>query len=377
MEFRIDRDVFAGALGKVQGIVEKRTTQAVLANALVQTTSASSLRVAATDLDVTLQGNYPAEVVSEGAACVGARNLNEIVRALPPGPVTLASAPNHYVEIRAGAVEYRIVGTAAEQFPALPAADDVKGFPMPRQLLLDMVDRVLFSISTDDTRPNLNGALVRPVDTSRLLMVSTDGHRLSKVVRDVDTDLSALPATGVIVPRKGLAELRRALDSAGDTVFFGFQGTSTVFRSENEVLFVRLIDGTFPDFEVIIQRQSGIQAVIERLSLLDALRRVAIVSTERTRGVRITLSEGRMVIASSNPDLGEAKEELPIDLTEIEIPEGESGVEIGYNARYLIEALSALSSDEVLFETNDGTSPTILRERGEDESFYVVMPMRF
>lgn len=377
MEFRIDRDVFAAALGKLQGVVDRKTSQAVLSNVLIQSGGAASLKLAATDLDVTLQGSYPAEISVEGAVCAGAKSLYEIVRALPPGPVSVKSAENHYLEIHSGAVDYKIVGEAAEKFPSLPTVDDVKGFAMPRALLMELIDATLFSISTDDTRPNLNGAMVKAIDGGRLMFVSTDGHRLSKAVREVDADLSIIPEGGVIIPRKGLNEVRRALDDSGDSIFFGFQGNNAVFRSENEVLFVRLIDGAFPDFEAVIRRDDGwIQAVIERLPLLDALRRVSIVSTERTNGVRVNVAKSGMDIATSNPDLGEAHEHLPIELAKEGGINGD-GFEVGYNARYVMEALSALSTDEILYETKDSTSPTVIRNRGEEDSFYVVMPMRF
>jgi len=377
MEFRIDRDVFAAALGKLQGVVDRKTSQAVLSNVLIQSAGGASLRLAATDLDVTLLGGYAAEILTEGAVCIPAKSLYEIVRALPPGPVNVKSAANHYVEIRSGQVDYKIVGEAAEKFPSLPSADDVKGFATPRAALMELIDATLFSVSTDDTRPNLNGALVKAAGQGRLMFVSTDGHRLSKAVRPVDADLSSLPPAGVIIPRKGLHEVRRALDDTGDTVFVGLQGNNAVFRSEREVLFVRLIDGAFPDFESVIRKNdTWLQAVVERLALLDALRRVSLVSTERTRGVRVNLVRDAMDIATSNPDVGEAHERLPIEVAREGTLNGE-GIEVGYNARYVMEALSALSSDEVLYETKDASSPTIIRNRGEEDSFYVVMPMRF
>jgi len=376
MEFRIERDVFANALAKMQGIVEKRTTQAILSHVLIEAGD-GGLKLAATDLDVTLQGSYPAEIVAEGAVCAGASSLYEIVRALPVGELSIKTAENHYLEIRSGAVEYHIVGAAAEQFPSLPSADVDDAITLPRPLLLEMVDAIHFSISTDDTRPNLNGALVKAVGETKLMMVSTDGHRLSKVVREVDANLAMLPEEGVIVPRKGLGELRRALDNASEAVVFGMQGTSAVFRSDNEVLFVRLIDGAFPDFDKVIQEQSGVIAVIERVHLLDAVHRVSLVSTERTKGVRVVLSADGMRLLAHNPDVGEAHEDLTLQFDKLELPTDKESVEIGYNSRYVREALLALTSDDVIYETNDASAPTILRNRGEEESFYVVMPMRF
>ncbi len=376
MQLRIDRDVFSAALGKMQGIVEKRTTQAMLSHVLLQAGPGGTLELAATDLDVTLQGRYPAEVGTEGAVCAAARNLYEIVRALPPGEVSLATAENHYLEIRSGAVEYHIVGAAAEQFPSLPSTEG-EGVELPRQLFVELIDAVHFSISTDDTRPNLNGALVKSIGGGKLMMVSTDGHRLSKAVRDVGVELPDIPEDGTIVPRKGLLEVRKILDAGSETFRFAIQGTSAVFRSENEVLVVRLIEGAFPDFDKVIQKESRLVGVVERMNFIDAVHRVSLVSTPRTGGIRIQMTGERLRILAHNPDLGEAHEDVPVEMERLELPPNKEQVEIGYNSGYLREALNALSSDEVTYETNDSSAPTILRNRGEEESFYVVMPMRF
>lgn len=376
MEFRIEREVFANALGKMQGIAEKRTTQAILSHVLMETRE-GSLRLAATDLDVTLQGSYAAEIEAEGAVCAAASHLHEIVRALPVGMLSIKTAENHYLEIRSGSVEYHIVGAAAEQFPSLPDADVSEAVELTRALLVGMVDAIHFSISTDETRPNLNGALVKAIGPSKLMMVSTDGHRLSKVVRDVDADLSMLPEDGIIVPRKGLGELRRTFDERTERISFGLQGSSAVFRSDDEVLFVRLIDGAFPDFDKVIQKESGVIGVVERMQFIDAVHRVSLVSGGPTKGVRIVLTPERIRLLAHNPDVGEAHEDVTLEFDKLELPPDRESVEIGYNSKYLREALLALTSDEITYETNDASAPTILRNRGEEESFYVVMPMRF
>lgn len=370
MEFTIDRDAFSRALARMQGIVEKKSTMAMLANALIRADESSSIQVAATDLDVTLVGRYPASVEKIGALTVNARSLYDIVRNLPPGELALSSQENNWVEIRHGSIEFRMVGMPPDEFPALPEAGELQGCTLSKKLLFSMIEGVIFSVSTDDTRPNLNGVMVKPAGAEKLRMVSTDGHRLSMIVRHVGSALEGLPEEGVIIPRKGLAELKRALDDSSDKITFGVQGSQVIFRGENDTLYVRLIDGVFPDFNRVIPKTNRNIARLEREQLITALRRVALFAQAKTMGIRIALSpEGKMRISASNPDLGRAQEEFEVDYS------GDA-LEIGYNARYLLDCLAPIESREVRFEMNDDLSPGIVRVDGDEDSFYVVMPMR-
>ncbi len=373
MEFTIDRDVFARALGRLQGIIERKSTMAMLTNVLIRSLDedTGTLQLAATDLDVTLVSHCPASVETPGALAINARSLYDIVRNLPPGELAVVGQDNHWVELRHGSIEFRMSGMAPDDFPTLPEAGEVPGCEIDRGLLFSMIDGVIFSVSNDDTRPNLNGVLVRPLDEERLIMVSTDGHRLSKVVRPTGTKLGGLPPDGVIVPRKGLSELKRAMDGPGDSLFFGVQQSQAVFRSESDVLFVRLIDGVFPDFDRVIPKANRNVARVDRQLLMTALKRVSLFAQSKTMGVRIGLdpAEGTMRLTASNPELGHAREELPVDY------EGEA-LEIGYNSRYLLDCLAPVTVSEIRFEMNDDLSPGIVRVEGDEESFYVVMPMR-
>ncbi len=370
MEFTIDRDVFAKALARVQGIIEKKSTMAMLVNVLLRSDDAGGIQLAATDLDVTLVAHCPASVEKPGAMTVHARSLYDIVRNLPPGELALVGQDNHWVEVRHGAIEFRMAGMAPEEFPSLPELTDLPGIEIKKSLLFSMIDGVIFSVSTDDTRPNLNGVLVRPGREDLIMMVSTDGHRLSKVVRVAGTPLDALPPEGVIVPRKGLSELKRALDDGNDSLFFGVQQSQAVFRSENDYLFVRLIDGVFPDFDRVIPKDSRNVARMEREALMVALRRISLFAQSKTQGVRIGLDPaGVLRITATNPEMGSAREELPLDY------EGEA-LEMGFNARYLLDCLGPIPQSQIRLEMNDDLSPGIVRAEGDDESFYVVMPMR-
>ncbi|MDY0061441.1 MAG: DNA polymerase III subunit beta [Myxococcota bacterium] len=370
MEFTIDRDAFSRALARMQGIVEKKSTMAVLSNTLIRADETGSITLAATDLDVTLVGRYPASVEKTGAITVGARALYDIVRNLPPGELALLGKENNYVEIRHGNIEYSMVGMPPDEFPALPEAGELPMVTINKRLLFSMIEGVIFSVSTDDTRPNLNGVLVKPGGGERLMMVSTDGHRLSKLVRHIGTPLEGLPEEGVIIPRKGLAELKRAMDDASEKLSFGVQSSQVIFRGESDTLFVRLIDGVFPDFNRVIPKTNKNVARIERDHLMTALRRISLFAQAKTMGIRIALAtEGKVRITASNPDLGRAQEEFEVDYA------GDA-LEIGYNAKYLLDCLTPLDTSEVRFEMNDDLSPGIIRVDGDDDSFYVVMPMR-
>ena len=354
----------------MQGIVERKSTMAMLSNTLIRAEESGHISLAATDLDVTLVGRCAASVESMGALTVNARALYDVVRSLPPGELALSVQENNYVEIRHGSIEFRMVGMAPEEFPSLPESGDFPGCEIGKRQLFSMIDAVIFSVSNDDTRPNLNGVLLKPSDDEKLIMVSTDGHRLSKIVRVVDADLSMLPTDGAIIPRKGLSELKKVMDDPSDTVFFGVLESQAVFRSENEYLFIRLIDGVFPHFNRVLPKKNLNVARIDRDCMITSLRRVSIFAQSKTMGVRIGLDpDGVMSISSSSSELGNAHEELKVDY------EG-TKLEIGFNARYLLDCISSIQDKEIRFEMNDDLSPGIIRTEEDEESFYVVMPMR-
>ncbi len=370
MEFTIDRDVFSKALSRVQGIVEKKSTMAVLSNVLIRSIDSHAIEIAATDLDVTLVAKCPASVDEPGAISLEARDLHQLVRSLPPGEIAVTSIENNWARISHGTIEFRFAGISAKEFPNIPEAEDMPGFDVERKAFLDAVEGVIFSVSTEDTRPNLNGVMVRTMEDGRTMMVSTDGHRLSKLVRDLGMKHGVLPADGVIIPRKGLTELKRALDETAKTIFMGFEGSHVMFRTESEFLVVRLIEGVFPDFERVIPKTSRNVVTVDRASFQASLKRVSLFAQSNTNGIHITLlPEGIMRISTSNPDRGEAKEDIPIEY------QGDK-VEVGYNARYVLDCLNVLRDREVRFEMNDDISPGILRTEAEPDSFYVIMPMR-
>jgi DNA polymerase-3 subunit beta len=374
MELKIGAQELAKALGRSQGIVEKKSTMPILSHVLLEAKKGDQLVVSATDLDLAVSSDHACEVLKEGAVAVSARHLYEIVRALPEQTVTLKKAHNNYLEVKSGPSEFRIVGLPAEDFPALPRFDKVPFAAVDPALLLEMIERTFFAVSNDETRYNLNGVYFEPAGDA-LRLVATDGHRLSLSERAVGATFGL--KRGVILPKKGLAELKKLLAEAAEAgeeqpeAKLGFVENSAIFRRPNVVLVMRLIEGLFPDYKQVIPKAGEKVFKVGRGRFLETLRRISLLSSDKAHAVKLDLSKDVLRVLSQNPDLGEAKEEVPVEYA------GEP-LKIGFNARYIMEVLGALKSNEVVFELADDLSPGVLKGGEEaDQGFTaVVMPMR-
>ncbi len=367
MELKIPVEEFGKALYRTQGIVERKTTMPVLANVLLEAKKDQGLTVSAFDLEIGLIGQHRCEVLKEGAVALPARHLYDIVRSLPEAVVSLKRTPNGQVEIQSGSSRFKIVSPPAEDFPALPKPEGPAGLELPADVLAQMIERTAYAISADETRYNLGGVYLEMLDNATIRMVATDGHRLALVDHHVGGD--AKLEKGVLIPKKGLLELRRLLGEEGGACQLGFTKGSAIFKREGVVMVMRLLDGQFPDYRQVVPKESEKSVTVGRTALADTLRRVSLIASDKTFGVRIELGEGKVAISSQNPDLGEAQEDL---LAEVK----GSGLKIGFNARYLIEALGVLACDQVRLELADELSPGVLKPVGEEGYLAVVMPMR-
>lgn len=368
MELKIPSAELNKALYRTQGIVDRKTTMPILSNVLLDARKDLGLTVSAFDTEIGLVGHYPCEVRTEGAVALPSRHLYDIVHSLPEESVlALKQLPNGQVELQTGSVRFKIVSSPAGEFPALPTAEGAVGLTISADLLSLMIERTAFAISTDETRYNLGGVFLERTDEDSLRMVATDGHRLSLIDRPVAG--TAAIERGVLIPKKGLQELRRLLSEEGGECELGFTKGSAVFKRDGLVMVMRLLEGQFPDYRQVIPRESAKVVRLGRTLFIDALRRVSLVASDKTNGVRLEISPGKLILGSQNPDLGEAQEEIEAEVT------GED-LKIGFNARYLIDALSVLSSDEVRLELADELSPGVLRPVGEEGGLAVVMPMR-
>ena len=373
MKLTIDKGELQRGLGRLQAIVEKRNSMPILANVLLTASGkgeSGTLELAATDLEVGIRGVEGAKVAKTGAVTVSARKLYDIVRELPDEPVDLEATANNYLELRCGRARFSLAGTDAEEYPSLPEFSPERLVTLQSAVLSQMIERTMYAASVDETRYNLNGVYFEVTgETSKIRLVATDGHRLALVDRSVGEEASGL-ASGVIIPRKGLAELKRLVDEEdADEIELGFEGSSGLARRGGVTLVMRLIEGEFPNYQQVIPKDADLKITLAVEPLVRAVRRVALLSAERSRAIKIDIAEGKLTISSSNPDLGEAQEEVDIDY-------GGEAVSIGFNAKYLLECLSAIGSKEIQFAFKNGNTQAEIRPTDDTDTLAVVMPMR-
>lgn len=367
MEIKAKRGDFLATLYWTQSIVERRNTMPILANVLIEAVK-NDIRVTATDLEVGVRGRVDGEVVKEGTITVNAKKLYEIIREVPDGQVQLKRLENEWVEIRSGKSVFKIVGMEAREFPQFPKFDNKGLSTTPASIIREMIERTIFSVSTDETRYSLNGVFIEEGEKGKVRMVATDGHRLAFDERNLG---SLGLSKGVILPRKGLAELKKLLETGEDgVVSLGFKENMGLVIKDKVELFMRLIEGDFPDYTKVIPKGNPNIAKIEHNEFLQAIRRISILSSERYKGIKLEFKEDKVSISANNPDLGEAVEEIEAEY------KGKP-VAIGFNARYLIDVLAVLGGDgDVEIELKDELSPSIIRKGGDEGYIYVLMPMR-
>jgi DNA polymerase-3 subunit beta len=367
MEFTIERSELLAGLYLTQGIVERRTTIPILGNVLIQS-GGDGVVVAATDQEIGVRRQCTAAVKKKGALTVNARKLYEMVREFGDGEVRIRQQDNNWIEVSAGRSRFRLVGLDAREFPAMPEppADEI-GIRLAAEVLTEMLEYTLFAVSADETRANLNGIHLEGAGEGRLRMVATDGHRLAMITRGVERGQLA---QGVTIPRKAVMELRKVLEGGDEPVELAVAGGLAHALRGRVQMSMRLIEGEFPDYHQVIPSKSERQAVLNAGALHGALRRVSIVSSERTRGVKLQLDGSKLELTTINPDVGEAAEEIEIEY------DGQP-ISIGFNSRYLLDVLAVVPADRrVELSLIDEVSPGVLRPDGDADYCYIVMPMR-
>ena len=375
MKLSISKDELQTGLSRLQSIVEKRNSMPILANVLIRATvkagdEAAQLHLAATDLEVGIQSSHDAKVKKAGGVTVSAKKLFEIVRELPEEDIFLEATANGYLNIKCARSDFTLAGTSPEEYPTLPEFAPKQTARVQAQVLSVMIERTMYAASVDETRYNLNGVYLEVLDEpGRIRMVATDGHRLASVDRTLSEDVLGLE-NGVIIPRKGIGELKKLVDeNDADEIELAFEGNNGLARKGRVTLIMRLIEGEFPNYTQVLPTKIERSIVLPAEEFGRALRRVALLSSERSRAVKLELTNGRLTISSSNPDLGDAREELDIDFA------GED-LAIGFNARYLMDALSTLRSKEVRFGLQNELAPAQLVPTDDEDTLAVVMPMR-
>lgn len=372
--FEVDREILLKALQRVQSVVDRKNTIPILSHILIDTRG-NELVFSATDLEVGIRCIYPATVNQACRITVPAKSLYEIVKELPEKSLVKWKVfENFWVEITAGKSLFKLVGQDSDEFPRLPEMSSEKFFTLPRTNLVRMIDHTIFAVSNDQTRYDLSGVYLEQLKSQGkiyLRMVATDGHRLSMMDQEIGGTKDLHIDRGVILPRKGLLELKRVLADE-DEISCCFMENNVVFwnKDQQTTLFMRLLDGEFPDYTPVIPKNNDRQIVVSRNELLDSLKRISVLSAEHSRSVKFAFEKGKLRLSSSNPKLGEAREDM-----DIEYP-GEK-IEIGFNAGYFMDVLNALDEQEdVVLELTDVLSPSLIKGKNFDGSLNIVMPMQ-
>jgi DNA polymerase-3 subunit beta len=382
MKIQIQRSELLAGLQRVQGVVEKRNTMPVLANILMEARG-GNVTLFGTDLEIGIKDTHPAEVSDEGGIAVSARKLFEIVRELPETPVRLTTTEKNWVEIEAGKSEFRIMGLLPQEFPAMPAAEPEHWVPANRKTLMELIQKTVFAVGDNDARYILNGMLLTVPSPSggkekkrQIRFVGTDGHRLAMIERELSNGKKGASASGgevqgmtAIIPKKAALEIKKLLDETEEEPALGISRNQLIFRQGQVLLTARLMEGNYPNYQQVIPKDNEKRIAVNRGLLEGALRRVSLMSKEKTNAVRMSVEPGAVILTSSNPDMGEAKETVPV------VYSGE-GMVTGFNARYLLDALSALEGEQAVFEFKDPLSPCLIRQEGDAGYLCVVMPMR-
>ena len=370
MECRVDRDEFVKGLYRVQNVVEKKGTMAILLNVLIEAQK-DGISIMATDLEIALKGFHPAEVIKEGKATVSAKKLYEVIKELPEKNVSLRLKENQWLEISSGKSVFNIMGLSPETFPSLPTYEEEGFFSAEVDAIKEMVEKTIFAVSSDESRYNLTGVFFTKAgdeEGKNIRMVATDGYRLSMIDRPLKIEGQGLES-GILLPKKGLMEFIRLLDEGGEKVWMKLVNNNFIVKKENVVLIMRLLDAEFPDYRQVIPQKSKRHFQMRRSQILESLRRVSILSSEKTKGVKFHFSQDLLEISTSNPELGEAKEEFPVDY------KGEDLI-VGFNSRFVLEVLNILKSEEIIIELEDGKSPAVIRPSDDETHICVIMPMR-
>ena len=371
MKVTLERNQLLKSLGHVHRVVERRNTYPILANVLLKAAD-GSLDLRATDLDIEVTESVPAMVATAGTTTVPAHTLYEIVRKLADGAeVRLETEGGEQMLLTSGRSRFHLACLSPDSFPDLKSGTFTHQFSMPASAFRELIERTQFAISNEETRYYLNGIYLHALDvggTPVLRAVATDGHRMARAEVEAPAGSKGMP--GIIIPKKTVGEVQKLLDGAEGDVVIDVSDTKIRFTLGSVVLLSKLIEGTFPDYDRVTPKNNDKEMNVDRAAFATAVDRVSTIASERGgKAVKLSMHDGQLELSVTNPDHGTASEELPVAF------ETES-FEIGFNARYLLDIIGQIRSENAVFLFNDAGSPTLVREDGDAKALSVLMPMR-
>jgi DNA polymerase-3 subunit beta len=374
MKLRMGQVELLTGLQRVQGVVEKRNTMPILSNILIEAKQ-EGVEIVATDLEIGMRGLYKATVEKPGGITVSARKLYEIIKELAVGEIEITSGDNNWTTIHAGKSQFKIVGLPSTDYPALPTIEREGLIPLAGAGFLELIRKTLFAAGDNDARYILNGLLVTLITSEKktiLRLVGTDGHRLAVAEQEVGKAgaKGAPQEIKAIIPKKAAHEMQRLLEEGGEgEPLIGFTKNLMIFRKSGLLLTSRLMEGNYPNYQQVIPKESGGKIGVSRSELESALRRVSVLSRDKASAVKVSFASGQMTLFSSNPDFGEATEELAARY------EGEA-LNTGFNARYLLDVLGVMDGETISLQMDNPLSPCLIQESDSPGFKCVVMPIK-
>ncbi len=366
MKATIERATLLKALGHVQSVVERRNTIPILSNVLIEARDDGSLRLMATDLDLQVDESVAAQVAQAGATTVPAHTFFDIVRKLPEGSQVELAASDGKMQVVAGRARFNLSTLPRDDFPVIAEGELPTRFELPAATLRQIIDKTRFAISSEETRYYLMGIFLHVVD-DKLKAAATDGHRLARITLPRPEGAEGMP--DIIIPKKCVQELRKLLDEVDGTAEVSLSPTKVRFGLGSAVLTSKLIDGTFPDYNRVIPTGNDKLLKLDPKSFAAGVDRVATIASEKTRAVKMSVDRDKVTLSVTSPESGTATEEIACDY-------GSDNIEIGFNARYLMDILAQIEGDSVEVHLADAAAPTLLRENDGSPALYVLMPMR-
>jgi len=374
MDFEIDKREFLRGLSLIQSVAGRKTTLPILSHILLEWEN-NSLCLTGTDLETAIREELTATVQQEGKASVSAKKLYEIVRELPDEIIRIQKKENHWITLQCGKSIFNLAGLDPDEFPSLPAYHKEHFSKISTYVIREMIEKTVFAASNEESRYHLNGVFLVQMkhgEKETLRMVATDGHRLSLVNREGESIRGI--EKGIIIPKKGVLEIRKILGDRGEdeNMEIYFNQTHGFFRIGRSLMVIRLIDGEFPEYEQVIPKENYKKLILEKEKVYGSLRRVSTMASERVEGIKFLLRKDGVELSSYHQDFGDAKEDVDV------VYEGPP-LEIGFNARYLMEALNAIDTAEIVMELKDDGSPGIIKPPSvvdPSNQLCIIMPMK-
>ncbi len=370
MKINIERNHLLKSLSHVHRVVEKRNTYPILANVLIRSDD-KNVELRATDLDIEVSEHISAMIIEQGSTTVPAHTFYEIIRKLNDGSEVELEVIDGQMSISSGRSKFSLAVLNSDSFPNLKAEEFEHEFTMQAKDLRELIERTQFAISNEETRYYLNGIYMHTLSSGGeeiLRAVATDGHRMARA--EIAAPSGASGMAGIIVPRKTVSELQKLLDGSSEQVKVQVSNSKICFSIDNVILLSKLIEGTFPDYDRVTPKDNDKKMLVNRNDFASAVDRVSTIASDRGgRAVKLIVNQGQLELIVTNPDHGTANEQLGVEFSD-------EGFEIGFNARYLLDIITQIRSENIIFMFNDSGSPTLVLEEDNDSALYVLMPMR-